>query len=29
LRGRFREVNWTVYVLTALFAVRFWYLRAA
>jgi AGZA family xanthine/uracil permease-like MFS transporter len=28
LRGRFREVNWTVYVLTALFVVRFWYLRA-
>jgi AGZA family xanthine/uracil permease-like MFS transporter len=29
LRGRFREVNWTVYVLTALFVVRFWYMRAA
>jgi AGZA family xanthine/uracil permease-like MFS transporter len=28
LRGRFREVNWTVYVLTALFVVRFWYMRA-
>ena len=28
LRGRFSEVNWTVYVLTALFVVRFWYLRA-
>jgi AGZA family xanthine/uracil permease-like MFS transporter len=26
LRGRFREVNWMVYVLTALFAIRFWYL---
>jgi AGZA family xanthine/uracil permease-like MFS transporter len=26
LRGRFREVNWMVYVLTGLFMVRFWYL---
>ena len=26
LRGRFREVNWMVYVLTALFLVRFYYL---
>ena len=26
LRGRFREVNWMVYVLTALFVARFWYL---
>jgi len=26
LRGRFREVSWMVYVLTALFIVRFWYL---
>ena len=26
LRGRFREVNWMVYVLTALFVIRFWYL---
>jgi len=26
LRGRFREVNWMVYLLTALFVVRFWYL---
>ena len=26
LRGRFREVNWTVYLLTALFIVRFWYM---
>jgi AGZA family xanthine/uracil permease-like MFS transporter len=26
MRGRFREVNWMVYVLTALFLVRFWYL---
>jgi AGZA family xanthine/uracil permease-like MFS transporter len=26
LRGRFRKVNWTMYVLTALFMVRFWYL---
>lgn|GEM_PF-3021024 len=26
LRGRFREVNWMVYALTALFAVRFYYL---
>jgi hypothetical protein len=26
LRGRFRKVNWTVYVLTGLFMVRFWYL---
>ena len=28
LRGRFREVNWMVYALTALFVVRFWYMRA-
>jgi AGZA family xanthine/uracil permease-like MFS transporter len=26
LRGRFREVNWMVYVLTGLFVIRFWYL---
>ena len=26
LRGKFREVNWMVYVLTALFVVRFYYL---
>ena len=26
LRGRFREVSWTVYALTALFLVRFWYM---
>jgi len=26
LRGRFREVSWVVYALTALFIVRFWYL---
>jgi len=26
LSGRFREVSWTVYALTALFIVRFWYL---
>lgn len=26
LRGEFRQVNWFVYVLTALFVVRFWYL---
>ncbi len=26
LRGRFREVNWMVYLLTGLFMVRFWYL---
>jgi AGZA family xanthine/uracil permease-like MFS transporter len=26
LTGRFREVNWMVYALTALFMVRFWYL---
>jgi len=25
-RGRFREVNWMVYLLTALFIARFWYL---
>ena len=29
LRGRFLEVNWTVYLLTALFLLRFWYMRAA
>jgi AGZA family xanthine/uracil permease-like MFS transporter len=27
-RGKFREVNWMVYVLTALFIVRFWYMGA-
>ena len=26
LRGKFREVNWFVYVLTAVFILRFWYL---
>jgi AGZA family xanthine/uracil permease-like MFS transporter len=26
LRGRFREVNWLVYILTALFVYRFVYL---
>jgi AGZA family xanthine/uracil permease-like MFS transporter len=26
LRGRFRQVNWMVYALTALFLVRFWYM---
>ncbi len=26
LRGRFREVNWMVYALTALFVLRFWYM---
>jgi xanthine/uracil/vitamin C permease (AzgA family) len=26
LRGKFREVNWMVYLLTALFLVRFYYL---
>jgi AGZA family xanthine/uracil permease-like MFS transporter len=26
LRGRFREVSWMVYALTALFVARFWYL---
>ena len=26
LRGRFREVNWMVYLLTALFITRFWYM---
>ena len=26
LRGKFREVNWLVYVLTALFIARFIYL---
>jgi len=25
-RGRFREVNWMVYALTALFLIRFWYM---
>jgi AGZA family xanthine/uracil permease-like MFS transporter len=29
LRGRFRDVNWMVYLLTILFIVRFWYLRSA
>ena len=29
LRGRFREVNWFVYLLTALFVVRFVYLSSA
>ena len=28
-RGRFREVNWMVYLLTALFIARFWYLKRA
>ncbi|MDE3196987.1 MAG: NCS2 family permease, partial [Acidobacteriota bacterium] len=28
-RGRFREVNWMVYGLTALFILRFWYLKTA
>ncbi len=28
-RGRFREVNWTMYALTALFLVRFYYLGAS
>ena len=28
LSGRFREVSWAVYALTALFIVRFWYLAA-
>ena len=27
LRGRFRDVNWMVYLLTILFIARFWYLR--
>jgi AGZA family xanthine/uracil permease-like MFS transporter len=26
MRGKFREVNWFVYLLTALFMARFWYL---
>jgi AGZA family xanthine/uracil permease-like MFS transporter len=26
VRGRFREVNWMVYLLTALFVARFWYM---
>ncbi len=26
LRGRFREVNWMVYGLTALFIMRFWWM---
>jgi AGZA family xanthine/uracil permease-like MFS transporter len=26
LRGEFRKVNWLMYILTALFLVRFWYL---
>jgi adenine/guanine/hypoxanthine permease len=29
LRGKFRQVNWFVYALTALFVVRFWYLGKA
>ncbi|MES1258473.1 MAG: NCS2 family permease [Acidobacteriota bacterium] len=29
LRGRFREVGWMVYLLTALFVTRFWYLGNA
>ena len=29
LRGRFREVGWMVYLLTALFLIRFWYLGNA
>ena len=28
LRGRFREVGWMVWVLTALFVVRFWFLKS-
>jgi len=28
LRGRFRDVNWMVYLLTVLFIARFWYLRS-
>jgi AGZA family xanthine/uracil permease-like MFS transporter len=28
LRGKFREVNWLVYVLMALFLVRFWYVAS-
>jgi adenine/guanine/hypoxanthine permease len=28
VRGRFREVNWMVYLLTALFITRFWYMGA-
>ena len=28
LRGKFREVNWFVYVLTAIFIFRFSYLKA-
>lgn len=28
-RGRFREVGWMVYLLTALFIARFWYLGAS
>ncbi|HVV45994.1 MAG TPA: NCS2 family permease, partial [Bryobacteraceae bacterium] len=28
LAGRFKEVNWMVYALTALFIVRFWYLAS-
>ena len=27
LRGKFRQVNWFVYALSAIFIVRFWYLR--
>jgi adenine/guanine/hypoxanthine permease len=26
LRGRFAEVNWFVYALTAVFVARFWFL---
>jgi AGZA family xanthine/uracil permease-like MFS transporter len=26
LRGRFRDVNWMVYLLTGLFVIRFWYM---
>jgi AGZA family xanthine/uracil permease-like MFS transporter len=29
LRGRFRDVNWMVYLLTVLFIARFWYLRSS
>jgi AGZA family xanthine/uracil permease-like MFS transporter len=29
VRGRFREINWMVYLLTALFITRFWYMRSA
>jgi len=29
LRGQFRKINWMVLALTALFIVRFWYLKSA